>query len=47
MERYVLALVLSNNARRQERNINYVPERVRILEFDFGVLLFHGCIVVS
>ena len=28
MEIYVLVLVRSNIARRQERNINYAPERV-------------------
>jgi len=31
MEIYVRVLVQSNIARRQERNINYAPERVHIL----------------
>ena len=33
MEIYVLALGRSNIARRQERNINYAPERVHIFPY--------------
>ena len=33
MEIYVLVLVRSNIARRQERNINYAPERVHIFPY--------------
>ena len=33
MEIYVRVLVRSNFARRQERNINYAPERVRIFPY--------------
>jgi len=33
MEIYVLALVRSNIPRRQERNINYAPERVHIFPY--------------
>jgi len=33
MEIYVRVLVRSNNARRQERNINYAPEREYIFSY--------------
>jgi len=33
MEIYVRVIVLSNIARRQERNINYVPERVHMFPY--------------
>ena len=33
MEIYVRVLVRGNIARRQERNINYAPERVHILPY--------------
>ena len=33
MEIYVRVLVRSNIARRQERNINYAPERVHIFQY--------------
>jgi len=35
MEIYVRVLVRSNIARRQERNINYAPERVHIHVFTY------------
>ena len=35
MEIYVRVLVRSNIARRQERNINYAPERERITIFPY------------
>ena len=39
MEIYVRVLVRSNIARRQERNINYAPERVHIFPYPTNNLL--------
>jgi len=41
MEIYVRVLVRSNIARRQERNINYAPERVRIFLIQPITFLLH------
>jgi len=38
MEIYVRVLVRSNIARRQERNINYAPERVHIFPYPTNYL---------
>jgi len=40
MEIYVRVLVRSNIARRQERNINYAPERVHIFPYPTNNLFF-------
>jgi len=39
MKMYVQVLVRSNNARRQERNINYAPERVHLFPYPTNKLL--------